>query len=64
MRQALLIQGDRRTEIAWPRDKARWAVGGSDAVLWLNLQAPDRAELEELAAEFGLNPAVVDDYSP
>lgn len=57
MIQALLIQGDRRTPIAWPLEKSKWAVGGG--IIWLDLQAPTRQEMEQVAQELDLHPSVV-----
>jgi magnesium transporter len=57
MRQALLIEGDRRTEIEWPRDRERWENG--QGILWLDVGAADSAELEQLGRDFGLHPLVV-----
>jgi magnesium transporter len=57
MLQALLIEGEHRTQIEWPRELQRWVE--SDGILWLDLQGPVPAEVEELGRQFALHPTVV-----
>jgi magnesium transporter len=57
MRQALLMEGERRTDIEWPRDRQRWDTG--EGVLWLDVVGASEAEIEVLGKEFGLHPMAV-----
>lgn len=57
MIQALLLDGDQRTLIAWPAEKDRWL--SSAGVVWIDVQAPSPAEMEGVAADLGLSPIVV-----
>ncbi|HYF77184.1 MAG TPA: magnesium/cobalt transporter CorA [Symbiobacteriaceae bacterium] len=57
MLQALLIQGEHRTVINWPEDRAKWDSGGG--LLWLDLQAPSEQAMQELTKELDLHPMVV-----
>ncbi|HLO04261.1 MAG TPA: magnesium transporter CorA family protein, partial [Symbiobacteriaceae bacterium] len=54
MKQALWLQPNQRQVIDWPTQ-----MPGTEGVLWLNLQGPTPAELEEVAKVYDLHPAVV-----
>jgi magnesium transporter len=55
--QALLIEGDRRTQLDWPAEKNRWTSG--EGILWLDCHGCQADVMEPLGAELGLHPLVV-----